>query len=165
MRPKDMVIKAPPAQNQRKRGGKAELVPVRPSWNNPNKAMPEAASTAETQLSSPDPAPSAHTSAQKAVSSEPTTAEDLVETEEPKPPQITLEDAIEQVSNAPMTGMECATASEQLYCPECYLPLHPDPNPEKLYIFLHALKYTTSLGSFSTDMPEWSAEGWEWDQD
>ncbi|THU90456.1 pseudouridine synthase [Dendrothele bispora CBS 962.96] len=31
-----------------------------------------------------------------------------------------------------------------LYCPECYLPLHPDPKPEQLYIFLHALRrYTT----------------------
>ncbi|KAF5365985.1 hypothetical protein D9758_006678 [Tetrapyrgos nigripes] len=53
----------------------------------------------------------------------------------------------------------------QLYCPECYLPLHPDPKPEKLYIFLHALRYTTSLGCFETEMPEWSAEGWTWDRD
>ncbi|KLO15405.1 pseudouridine synthase [Schizopora paradoxa] len=49
------------------------------------------------------------------------------------------------------------------YCPECYLPLHPDPNPEKLYIFLHAIRYTTSLGSFETDMPEWAAKGFQWD--
>lgn len=54
--------------------------------------------------------------------------------------------------------------TEALYCPECYLPLHPDPKPEKLYIFLHALKYTTSLGSFETEMPEWAKEGFEWDQ-
>ncbi|EGO26155.1 hypothetical protein SERLADRAFT_384456 [Serpula lacrymans var. lacrymans S7.9] len=54
--------------------------------------------------------------------------------------------------------------TETLYCPECYLPLHPDPKPERLYIFLHALRYTTSLGSFETEMPEWTAEGWEWDQ-
>jgi hypothetical protein len=51
---------------------------------------------------------------------------------------------------------------ENLYCPECYLPLHPDPKPERLYIFLHALRYTTSLGSFETEMPEWAAEGWTW---
>jgi len=50
------------------------------------------------------------------------------------------------------------------YCPECYIPLHPDPKPERLYIFLHALRYTTSLGCFETEMPEWAAEGWEWDQ-
>lgn len=52
---------------------------------------------------------------------------------------------------------------KQLYCPECYLPLHPDPVPEKLYIFLHALRYTTSLGTFETEMPAWSAEGFTWD--
>lgn len=52
-----------------------------------------------------------------------------------------------------------------LYCPECYLPLHPDPKPERLYIFLHALRYTTSLGVFETGMPEWAEEGWEWEMD
>ncbi|KAI0029935.1 pseudouridine synthase [Vararia minispora EC-137] len=49
-----------------------------------------------------------------------------------------------------------------LYCPECYLPLHPDPAPEKLYIFLHALRYTTGLGTFETEMPEWTREGFVW---
>ena len=51
-----------------------------------------------------------------------------------------------------------------LYCPDCYLPLHPDPNPEKLYIFLHALRYTTSLGTFETEVPAWTAPGFEWDR-
>ncbi|KAI8978331.1 pseudouridine synthase [Trametes punicea] len=50
------------------------------------------------------------------------------------------------------------------YCPECYVPLHPDPKPESLYIFLHALRYTTSLGTFETEMPEWASEGWEWER-
>lgn len=50
------------------------------------------------------------------------------------------------------------------YCPECFVPLHPDPKPESLYIFLHAMRYTTSLGEFETQMPEWAAEGWEWDR-
>jgi hypothetical protein len=31
-------------------------------------------------------------------------------------------------------------------------------------LFLHALKYTTSLGAFSMEMPKWAAEGWVWDQ-
>ncbi|KAJ3861695.1 pseudouridine synthase [Lentinula novae-zelandiae] len=64
------------------------------------------------------------------------------------------------------TGQPKGTTSadfSQLYCPECYLPLHPDPVPEKLYIFLHALRYTTSLGTFETEMPAWSAEGFTWD--
>ncbi|KAF8529850.1 pseudouridine synthase [Gautieria morchelliformis] len=54
------------------------------------------------------------------------------------------------------------TESGTLYCTECYLPLHPDPEPERLYIFLHALRYTTSLGSFETKMPAWAQEGWTW---
>ena len=32
---------------------------------------------------------------------------------------------------------------------------------EALY-FSHALRYTTSLGMFEIDMPEWAAEGWKW---
>ncbi|KAE9402811.1 pseudouridine synthase [Gymnopus androsaceus JB14] len=58
-----------------------------------------------------------------------------------------------------------ADDAKQLYCPECYLPLHPDPDPEKLYIFLHALRYTTSLGMFETEMPAWSKAGFTWNRD
>ncbi|KIY51459.1 pseudouridine synthase [Fistulina hepatica ATCC 64428] len=50
------------------------------------------------------------------------------------------------------------------YCSQCYLPLHPDPKPEQLYIFLHALRYSTSLGVFETEMPEWAAQDFTWDQ-
>jgi len=49
----------------------------------------------------------------------------------------------------------------ELYCKECYLPLHPDPPAGKLFIFLHALRYTTSHGSFETEMPWWSERNWE----
>ncbi|KAL7277696.1 hypothetical protein ACG7TL_008629 [Trametes sanguinea] len=55
-------------------------------------------------------------------------------------------------------------SEDMQYCPECFVPLHPDPKPESLYIFLHALRYTTSLGTFETDMPEWASEGWEWER-
>jgi len=44
------------------------------------------------------------------------------------------------------------------FCPECYLPLFPDPSPDKLYIYLHALRYTTSLGTFETPIPLWAKE-------
>jgi len=54
---------------------------------------------------------------------------------------------------------KCDTDS-RLYCPECYMPLHPDPSAGKLFIFLHALRYTTSLGCFETEMPWWAQETW-----
>ncbi|PVG03386.1 pseudouridine synthase [Serendipita vermifera] len=50
-----------------------------------------------------------------------------------------------------------------LYCKECYLPLHPDPPPGKLFIFLHALRYTTSHGPFETEMPWWASKDWTGD--
>lgn len=160
MRPKDMVITPPPPQNRRKRGGKAET--VRPSWNNPNKE--ETPSPVTSGDTTPAPASSIISpEASLAASTQSLTLEGEVP-DEPAPPQISVEEAVKIVSEAPLTGIECATETEQLYCPECYLPLHPDPKPEKLYIFLHALKYTTSLGEYSTEMPDWAAEGWEWDQ-
>ncbi|KAL4079052.1 pseudouridine synthase [Scleroderma citrinum] len=77
-------------------------------------------------------------------------------------PQLSFDEALARLpameAQAPAVDPNTGT----LYCPDCYLPLHPDPIPEKLYIFLHALKYTTSLGSFETEMPEWASEGWEW---
>ncbi|KAF7290074.1 PseudoU-synth-2 domain-containing protein [Mycena chlorophos] len=83
----------------------------------------------------------------------------------PPPPQLTVDEAVERASQMEAdTGAITAALSANAFCPECYLPLHPDPKPEKLYIFLHALRYTTSLGTFETPMPHWAAEGWEWDQ-
>lgn len=61
------------------------------------------------------------------------------------------------------TTWTAKTESGTLYCTECYLPLHPDPDPNRLYIFLHALRYTTSIGSFETKMPVWADERWTWE--
>ncbi|KAJ6534038.1 pseudouridine synthase [Mycena vulgaris] len=83
----------------------------------------------------------------------------------PQPPQLTVAEAVEIASEMEaLTESTTAALAEATFCPECYLPLRPDPKPEKLYIFLHALRYTTSLGKFETPMPEWAQEGWEWDR-
>ncbi|KAJ7033435.1 pseudouridine synthase [Mycena alexandri] len=83
----------------------------------------------------------------------------------PQPPQFTVAEVVERASEIEAQA-EATTVSlsENSYCPECYLPLHPDPKPEKLYIFLHALRYKTSLGEFETPMPEWAQEEWDWDR-
>lgn len=68
---------------------------------------------------------------------------------------------------ASLTIVEDGTSSqyEQLdFCPECYVPLAPDPPADKLYIFLHALRYTTPWGAFETEMPEWAEPGWTWQE-
>ena len=46
-------------------------------------------------------------------------------------------------------------SDEQMYCSECYLPSHSEPSPDRLRIFLHAFRYTTSLGTFAVQMPAW----------
>ncbi|EIN06416.1 pseudouridine synthase [Punctularia strigosozonata HHB-11173 SS5] len=128
-----------PKSNRRKRGGPAEFIRVA-----------NAEETSQTQ---------------KRESQQPS-----------EPPQLSTEEALAKItvtsatkelptSNAIAASEEKTMHSESLlYCPDCYLPLHPDPKPEKLYIFLHALRYTTSLGSFETEMPVWAREGWKWDR-
>lgn len=155
-----MVIKPPPPQNRRKKGGKAETV------SQPTPAV----ATQTTQSSVENTAESVNTDNSPVVATPSNTpTEDSIATPNPEnlspsPLQLTVEDVTEKVSAAPYTGLDLGAQTEQIYCPECYLPLHPDPKPEKLYIFLHALKYTISLGEFSTEMPDWAAEGFEWDQ-
>ncbi|KAF8608386.1 pseudouridine synthase [Ceratobasidium sp. AG-I] len=74
--------------------------------------------------------------------------------------------AAEQSESEDKIPDEVAVAEDgSLYCTECYLPLRPDPKPESLYIFLHALRYTTSQWSFETEMPFWAHEGWIWNRE
>lgn len=85
-------------------------------------------------------------------------------------PQLTDEEVASRMNDPGATGASSGSLvpldeNGHQYCPECYLPLHPDPKLESLYIFLHALRYTTSLGSFETEMPDWAAEGWTWNGD
>ncbi|KIP03608.1 hypothetical protein PHLGIDRAFT_31741 [Phlebiopsis gigantea 11061_1 CR5-6] len=86
----------------------------------------------------------------------------------PTPPQLPVEEALEKATEytEPNVDIEMFPGTDQpKYCPECYLPLYPDQKPEKLYIFLHALRYTTSLGRFETELPAWAAKGFKWDRD
>ncbi|KAE8244684.1 hypothetical protein A4X13_0g6368 [Tilletia indica] len=46
------------------------------------------------------------------------------------------------------------------FCEECKIPLHPDPKPSELYIYLHALKYETDEWSYEDEMPWWAKEDW-----
>jgi tRNA pseudouridine synthase 9 len=137
-----------PPQNRRKRGG--------PAWTDTVTESPATAAaptvaplTEEEALTILDP------------SSESQRAENPLVRVAPLP------DAPTESGRAKQVAAQIAVREENdgaLYCGECYLPLHPDPPPERLYIFLHALRYTTSLGVFETEMPEWAAEGWEWER-
>lgn len=145
-----MKIDPPPPQNRRKRGGPAFA----------NDALGGNAAITDTK------------------ESQATTSDISPEPLSEAPNQLTTSDALERAANMLVTitpapdslaeeeaaAAGIPNAKGMTYCPECYLPLHPDPKPERLYIFLHALRYTTSMGKFETEMPEWAAEGWEWDR-
>ncbi|WVQ73163.1 hypothetical protein IAR50_002727 [Cryptococcus sp. DSM 104548] len=50
------------------------------------------------------------------------------------------------------------------FCPQCFVPVPDDPDPETLFIYLHALRYTThKLGAFETPMPRWASAEWDGD--
>jgi len=50
------------------------------------------------------------------------------------------------------------------FCDECFVPVAEDPDPETLFIFLHALRYSTpKLGAWSTPLPRWAGSKWEGD--
>jgi len=140
--PKYVIRKQqPPRSNQRKRGGPMSVEVLIEATAT---EQPTAPTDGTPAAGTPDAEPPAQLEIENVVA---------------RLPSMELEPPKEEGSTA-----EQPTENGTLYCPECYLPLHPDPKPENLYIFLHALKYTTSLGSFETGMPEWAAEGWEWEQ-
>ncbi|KAF8557921.1 pseudouridine synthase [Imleria badia] len=147
-----------PPQNKRKRGGRSshERTPTEdhfgqgtaspddPAARPPTPPLPQSDSAVREQL-----IPDGDTPA-------PTESED--------PGQLTLSEATSCLPSLVAPEPEANPATGTLYCPECYLPLHPDPKPEKLYIFLHALTYELSLGRFETGMPAWAKEGWVWER-
>ena len=147
-----------PPQNRRKRGGRCnnEQIPTKdpfgqstvssddPVVRPPTPPVPQSKSATREQLASDSDTPA------------PTEPENLG--------QLTLSEATSRLPSLAAPEPEADPDTGTLYCPECYLPLHPDPKPDKLYIFLHALTYELSLGRFETVMPEWAKEGWTWEQ-
>ena len=149
LHPKGMPQQKLPPQNRRKRGG--------PAWTD---------TPPETEIRAAPPAPAALLTEEEALAildpaSEAQRADNPLLRMAP-PPDAPTEGGRAKQAAAQVTVQEENDGA--LYCGECYLPLHPDPLPERLYIFLHALRYTTSLGVFETEMPEWAAEGWEWER-
>ena len=151
LHPTGMPTQKLPPQSRRKRGGPAWVDAERPSADSPpsppDEQQQSAPLTEQEALAILDPA-------------SPSVENPLLRVAPPP-------DAPTESGRAKQAAAQIAVQEENdgaLYCGECYLPLHPDPPPERLYIFLHALRYTTSLGVFETEMPEWAAEGWEWER-
>ncbi|GAA5879372.1 hypothetical protein JCM1840_006025 [Sporobolomyces johnsonii] len=44
------------------------------------------------------------------------------------------------------------------FCKTCFTPLMPDPRPEQLFIWLHAMRYKTTEWDWKSELPYW-AEG------
>lgn len=46
------------------------------------------------------------------------------------------------------------------FCETCFTPEIRDPTPDQLFIWLHALRYTTLDWDWSSELPYWALEGW-----
>lgn len=126
-------------ENDPERRGQRTTPPEGPAERAPTPPSPGSGSTARAQLTSD--------------------SDSLTPSESEDPAQLTWDEATSRLSSLVAPEPEADPATGTPYCPECYLPFHPDPKPEKLYIFLHALRYELSLGRFETEMPEWAK--WE----
>ncbi|KAI9457531.1 pseudouridine synthase [Russula earlei] len=157
LHPKGMPHQKLPPQNRRKRGG--------PGWTE-GESVTYVAGSSPGKEETPRP---------QVADAAPLTDEEALAILDPASPfaenplvrVAPAPDAPTEIGRAKQAAAQIAVQEENdgaLYCNECYLPLHPDPPPERLYIFLHALRYTTSLGVFETDMPEWAAQGWQWER-
>lgn len=48
------------------------------------------------------------------------------------------------------------------FCPDCFIPVADDPDPETLFIYLHARAYTTEKwGKWETPLPRWASADWD----
>ncbi|KAH9044132.1 hypothetical protein EDB84DRAFT_1576401 [Lactarius hengduanensis] len=151
LHPTGMPAQKLPPQNRRKRGGPAWADAKQPTDTPPDEQQQQQQSaplTEEEALAILDPA-------------SPPAENPLLRVA--PPPDAPTESGRAKQAAAQITVQE--ENDSALYCGECYLPLHPDPSPERLYIFLHALRYTTSLGVFETEMPDWAAKGWQLERD
>ncbi|CED85354.1 RNA pseudouridylate synthases [Phaffia rhodozyma] len=77
-----------------------------------------------------------------------------------KPVSPTIEpEKVEEVKESREGEAELFVPPEG-FCKHCYIPLAPDPDPDRLFIYLHAIRYKTSFGQFETGVPIWAREGW-----
>lgn len=53
------------------------------------------------------------------------------------------------------------SAGDLGYCKECHVPLLPDPEPDKLFIYLHAIRYETTQWSYEDELPWWALDDWQ----
>lgn len=79
---------------------------------------------------------------------------------EGEPPVL---DQINEQSTKPPFGQDdtLPTVPMDPDCTECHT-YHSDPTPNDLVMYLHALKYQGEDWEFSTEVPEWAQEDWEW---
>ncbi|KAH8984148.1 pseudouridine synthase [Lactarius hatsudake] len=138
LHPTGMPAQKLPPQNRRKRGG--------PAWADADK---------------PTGTPPDEQQQQQQQQSAPLTEEEALAILDPaSPPAEHPLLRIAPPPDAPTESGRVKQAAAQITVQE----ENDDPPPSRLYIFLHALRYTTSLGVFETEMPEWAAKGWQWER-
>lgn len=69
----------------------------------------------------------------------------------------------QQTNNTQAPAADRAQDEHGWYCTTCGVPLHPDPKPAQLCIWLHARRYSSEKGGWdfkSARLPDWASEDW-----
>lgn len=77
-------------------------------------------------------------------------------------PQVIKEENIKTKDDSIKTELQEEEAAEGAFdidpnCTECHTH-HPDPTPNELIMYLHALRYSGDGWDFKTDPPEWAQD-------
>ena len=94
---------------------------------------------------------------------EPTKLRSLRGTPAPSPPRSPAPDSpAPRLTPAGMPiDIKSVAEDPSAFCSTCYVPLVKDPRPEQLFIWLHALRYTTTEWDWKSEVPYWARESWE----
>lgn len=57
--------------------------------------------------------------------------------------------------------VEAKGGSDVGFCSVCFTPLIPDPKPDQLYIWLHAMRYYTQQWDWRSEGPDWARPEWD----
>lgn len=58
-------------------------------------------------------------------------------------------------------NVEGEEKDEMEFCETCFVPTLKDPVKAQMFIWLHALRYSTIEWDFKSEMPDWAREDWE----
>ncbi|GAA6000039.1 pseudouridine synthase family protein [Rhodotorula paludigena] len=82
------------------------------------------------------------------------------------PSKLSVDATAAALAEAQIDGKSSAESADTTindggFCSTCFTPLMPDPRPEQLFIWLHAMRYQTTEWDWSSELPYWAEAEYE----